>query len=41
MGAHFLTQIQDYRVSFSPLNIVELSQKKIVCVQEENLGKAA
>jgi len=27
--------------SFHPLNIVELSQKKIVCVQEANLGKVA
>jgi len=26
---------------FHPLNIVELSKKKIVCVQEANLGKAA
>jgi len=26
---------------FHPLNIVELSQKKIVCVQEANLGKVA
>jgi len=26
---------------FHPLNIVELSQKNIVCVQEANLGKVA
>jgi len=26
---------------FHPLNIVELSQKKFVCVQEANFGKVA
>jgi len=38
-----LTQIQDKGVLFfHPLNIVELSQKKkIVCIQEANLGKVA
>jgi len=44
MGAHFWPKYKIkegfFVVFFHPLNIVELS-KKIVCVQEANLGKVA
>jgi len=39
MGAHFLPKYKGG--FFHPLNIVELSPKKIVCVQGANLGKVA
>jgi len=41
MGAHFLPKYKIKKFFFHPLNIVELSQKKNVCVQEANLGKVA
>jgi len=42
MGANFWLKykIKDFFCFFQPLNIVELV-KKIVCVQEANLGKVA
>jgi len=41
MGAHFWPKYKIKEFFFHPLNIVELSQKNSVCVQEANLGKVA